>query len=113
MQASTSQVTTTAIQAAQQYGTANVFAGAVVGLFMSNSKKSVENRQIMYRIVLMFELLYISLLVWQAFMMEGGMMKGTLLKNAAHVLLFVVWRGFTLGWKEEWFGRWVEGRKMD
>ncbi|EHK97404.1 hypothetical protein M7I_6819 [Glarea lozoyensis 74030] len=45
MGASTTQTTTTAVQMTQQFGAANILVGTVVGLFVSNSRKSIEARQ--------------------------------------------------------------------
>ena len=113
MGAAAAQVTTTALQSAQQFGATNVLVGATVSLFIPNTKNAVESRQILYIVILVFELLYIPLLLWQAFMMEGGMLRKSLLDGAGQFVPFVVWRIFTLGWKSEWFGRYQEGRKME
>lgn len=114
MGAAAAQVTTTALQAAQQFGAVNVFIGATVGLFIPNTKKAVGSRQILYSGLLAFELFYMPLLVWQAFTMEGGMLRESLLAGAMQFVPFVVWRIFTLGWKPEWFGRYLEeGRKRE
>jgi hypothetical protein len=113
MGAAAAQVTTTAIQSAQQFGAMNVLVGATVALFIPNTKNAIESRQILYLVILVFELLYTPLLVWQAFMMEGGMLRKSLLAGAGQFVPFVVWRIFTLGSKPEWFGRYQEGRKME
>lgn len=113
MGAAAAQVTTTAVQSAQQYGAANVFVGAAVGLFIPNTRNAIESRQILYVVILLWELLYILLLICQAFMMEGGMLRKSLLAGAGQFVPFVLWRIFTLGWKREWFGRYQEGRKME
>ena len=113
MGAAAAQATTTALQSAQQFGSVNVFIGATIALFIPNTKKAIESRQILYFVLLVYELLYIPLLVWQAFMMEGGMLRKSLLDAVGQFVPFVVWRIFTLGWKPEWFGRYQEGRKME
>ncbi|ESZ99540.1 hypothetical protein SBOR_0105 [Sclerotinia borealis F-4128] len=113
MGAAAAQVTTTALQSAQQFGAVHILGGATVALFIPNTKNAIESRQRLYFVILVFELLYVPLLVWQAFMMEGGMLKKSLLVGAAQFVPFVVWRIFTLGWKPEWFGRYQEGRKME
>ncbi|KAH7344383.1 hypothetical protein BKA66DRAFT_614777 [Pyrenochaeta sp. MPI-SDFR-AT-0127] len=113
MGAAAAQVTTTALQFAQQFGALNVFIGATVALFIPNTKKAIESRRILYFVILGFELLYIPLLLWQAFMMEGGMLRKALLTEAGQLLPFVLWRVFTLGCKPEWFGRYQEGGKME
>lgn len=113
MGAAAAQVTTTALQSAQQFGAVNVLVGAAVALFIPNTKNAIQSRQTLYFVILVFELLYIPLIVWQAFMMEGGMLRKSLLAGAGQFVPFVVWRIFTLGWKPEWFGRYQEGRKME
>ncbi|APA16025.1 predicted protein [Sclerotinia sclerotiorum 1980 UF-70] len=113
MGAAAAQVTTTAVQSAQQFGAMNVFIGATVGLFIPNTKHAIESRQMLYSVVLAFELLFPPLLVWQAFMMEGGMLRNSLLAAAGQFVPPIVWRIFTLGWKPEWFGRYQEGKKME
>ena len=113
MGAAASQVTTTALQAAQQYGATIAFVGAIVGLHFPNTKLAIESRQPLYRAVLGFEVLFVPLLAWQAYAMEGGMSKNALLGIAGQIVPFMVWRAFTLGWKPEWFGRYLEARKLD
>jgi hypothetical protein len=113
MGTSAAQATTTAVQIVQQFGAVNVLIGATVGIFISNSKRSVEARQTLYVVLLVFELCYVPLLMWQAFMMEGGMPRKAILDGAKVFVPFVVWRVFTLGWRREWFGRFVEGRKRE
>lgn len=113
MGAAASQVTTTALQAAQQYGATIAFVGAVVGLHFPNTKLAIESRQPLYRAILAFEVLYVPLLVWQAYTMEGGMSKSALLFTAWQFAPFIAWRIFTLGWKPEWFGRNLERKKLD
>lgn len=113
MGAAAAQVTTTALQSTQQFGAVNVLVGATVGLCMHNTKNAIENRQILYSVILGFELVFIPLLVWQAFMMEGGMLRKSLLAEAGQIAPFAIWRIFTLGWKPEWFGRYQEGRKVE
>ncbi|GIZ46172.1 hypothetical protein CKM354_000931000 [Cercospora kikuchii] len=113
MGAAASQVTTAAIQAAQQYGATIAFVGAVVGLHFPNTKLAIESRQPLYRAILAFEVLYVPLLVWQAYTMEGGMSKSALLSTAWQFAPFIAWRIFTLGWKPEWFGRNLERKKLD
>ncbi|CAG5155417.1 uncharacterized protein ALTATR162_LOCUS3652 [Alternaria atra] len=113
MGAAASQVTTTALQMTQQYGAANILVGVGVGLFMSNTQIAIESRQILYRTVLVFELSYIPLLVWQAFMMDGGMPQNSLLVTAGQFVPFVVWRIFTLCCKPVWFGRYQERKKVE
>ncbi|KAJ5478749.1 hypothetical protein N7530_004258 [Penicillium desertorum] len=113
MEAAAAEVTTTALQLVQQFGAVNILVGATVGLFTSNAKNVIESRQILYSVILVFELLYIPLLMWQTFMMEGGMPRKSLLASASQFVPFVVWRIFTLVWKPEWFGRYQEGRKIE
>ncbi|KAL3477461.1 hypothetical protein BJX99DRAFT_226280 [Aspergillus californicus] len=113
MEAAPAQATTTALQLAQQFGGVNILVGATVGLFIPNTEKAIESRRILYVVILLFELLFVPLLLWQAFMMEGGMPRESLLAGTAPFVLCVVWRIFTLGWKPEWFGRYQEGRKME
>lgn len=113
MGAAPSQVTTAAIQAAQQYGATVAFVGAIMGLHFPNTKIAIEARRPLYRAILAFEILYVPLLVWQGYTMEGGMSKKALLFTAWQFAPFVAWRTFTLGWKPEWFGRYLEGKKMD
>ncbi|KAF2855536.1 hypothetical protein T440DRAFT_463936 [Plenodomus tracheiphilus IPT5] len=113
MGATAAQATKTAIQCAQQYGAANVLVGATVGLFTSNSRVSIEARPILYRVVLVFELLYAPFLVWQGLTTQDGMPRSALFAAAAQFVPFVAWRVFTLGWKPEWFGRYLEGKKVE
>ncbi|KAH8818995.1 hypothetical protein F5884DRAFT_196 [Xylogone sp. PMI_703] len=113
MGAAPAQVTTTALQSTQQFGAVNVLIGGTVALFIPNSKLAIQSRQILYSVLLVFELLYMPLLVWQAFMMEGGMLNESWLTGAEQFVPFVVWRIFILRCKPEWFGRYQEGRKME
>lgn len=113
MEAAAAEVTTTALQVVQQFGAATILVGATVGLFISNAKNAIESRQILYSVILVFELLYIPLLMWQTFMMEGGIPRKSSLASASLFVPWVVWRIFTLGWKPEWFGRYQEGRKIE
>lgn len=113
MGAAAAQVTTTALQSAQQLGAVYILVGASVALFISNTKNAIESRHIFYRVALVFELLYIPLLVWQAFMMEGGMLRESLLVGAGQFVPLLLLRILTLGWKPEWFGRFQEGRKIE
>jgi hypothetical protein len=113
MGAAAAQVTTTALQMTQQYGAANILVGAGIGLFIPNTRLAIESRQILYRTVLVFELAYIPLLVWQAFMMEGGIPKSSLLASAGQFVPFVLWRAFALCCKPKWFGRYQERKKVE
>lgn len=112
MGAVSAQVTTTAIQNAQQYGAAVTLIGASVGLFTSDSRNIIELRRPLYVVLLVFEILFIPLLANQA-LMEGGMPKKSLLVAAGQLVPFALWRAFTLVWKPEWFGRCGEERKME
>lgn len=113
MGAAATQVTTTALQCAQQFGAVNVLIGTTVALFIPNTKSAIESRQILYFVILVFELLYVPLLVWQALTMEGGMPRKSLLAGAGQFVPFVLWRTFTLRLKPEWFGRYQEWRKSE
>ncbi|KAJ5416222.1 hypothetical protein N7465_004917 [Penicillium sp. CMV-2018d] len=113
MGAAAAEVTTTALQLVQQFGAVNILVGATVGLFTSKARNAIESRQILYSVILVFELLYIPLLVWQTLMMESGMPRKSSLASALQFVPWVVWRIFTLGWKPEWFGRYQEGRKIE
>lgn len=113
MDAAPAQVTTTALQSTQQYGAVGILIGAGVGLFIPDTKAVVDCRQTLYLALLVFELLFIPLLLWQALRMEGGMPRHSLLTAAAQFVPFVVWRVFVLGWKPEWLGRSPEGKKLE
>jgi len=113
MGAAPSQVTTTALQLTQQFGAVNLLIGGIVALFIPNTKLAIQTRQTLYSIFLIFELLYMPLLVWQAFMMKGGMSDGSWSTGAGQFVPFVIWRIFVLKCKPEWFGRFQEGVKME
>ncbi|KAH7073922.1 hypothetical protein BKA63DRAFT_491870 [Paraphoma chrysanthemicola] len=111
--AASAQATTTALQMTQQYGAVGVLVGAGVGLFVPNTKNLIEFRQPLYRALLAFEVAFIPLLLWQALKMEDGIPKNSLVSTATQFVPFVVWRIFTLGWKPEWFGRYLDGKKSE
>lgn len=106
------QVTTTAVQVAQQFGAVNVLVGATVGLLVPNTRTAIECRPIFYRVALAFEFLFAGILGWQAFTMDG-MPKQSLLAGVGQLSPFIAWRIFTLLWKPEWFGRYLEGKKVN
>ncbi|KAH7089518.1 hypothetical protein FB567DRAFT_520912 [Paraphoma chrysanthemicola] len=107
------QVTTTALQMTQQFGAVGVLTGAGVGLFVPNTKSVIELRQPLYRALLAFELAFVPLLLWQGFMMADGIPKDSMVSTALQFVPFVAWRIFTLGWKPEWFGRYLDGKKSE
>ncbi|KAI8939934.1 hypothetical protein NX059_003661 [Plenodomus lindquistii] len=111
--AATPQITQTAIQMTQQYGFTSVFFGAIEGLFVSNSRLSIETRPILYRTLLAFELGMVGLCTLQGQTTEDGMAKSALMSNAAVFAAFAAWRVFTLWVKPEWFGRVLEGKKAE
>lgn len=113
MDAPALQVTTTAVQITQQFGAVNVFIGTMVGFFIPNTKLAIQTRHILYYAFLGFELCFVPLMVWQALVMEGGMPRRALLAGASQFVPFVLWRIFTLGWKREWFGRYLVGGKRE
>lgn len=59
MEVAATQVTTTALQLTQQFGAVIVLLGATVALFIPNTKTAIKSRQILYFVLLVFELLYI------------------------------------------------------
>jgi hypothetical protein len=114
MGAAATQVTTTAIQQAQQYGSCMVLVGGLAAVFIPNTRTVFEARPMLYRALGAFEVfLYIPLMVYQAYMQEGGLPKGSSLASAAMISGFAAWRAVTLFWKCDWFGRWKEGRKVE
>ncbi|KAG9185566.1 hypothetical protein G6011_06897 [Alternaria panax] len=113
MGAAAAQVTITALQITQQCGAANIFVGAGVGLYISNSRAAIESRKTLYRFILGWELLFLPLLAWQGLMMEGGMPRSSLLGAIGQFVPFVAWRTFTLCCKPEWFGEYQERKKVE
>jgi hypothetical protein len=113
MGAAPAQTTTTALQFTQQYGAVGILIGAGVALFIPNTKTAIDCRQTLYLALLAFELFFIPLLLWQAFMMDGGMPKDSLLVVVGQFVPFIVWRVFVLGWKPAWFGHSREGKKLE
>ena len=112
MGAAAAQATTTAIQSTQQYGAMSVLIGAGVAFFIPNTKNVIESRQTLYIALLGWEVLFVPLLAWQAFEMEGGMSNSSLLALAGQFVPVILWRAFTLSWKPQWFGRCREERKV-